>query len=77
MTDAEKAAFKLGYVIACCNIENLHHDACIASDVLSEAGISIAEVRAMNLSEYDTKALRKIRAARSIDPLVRDRKVPT
>ncbi len=55
MTDAEKAAFKLGYVITCCNIENLHNVACIASDVLSEAGISIrlSGDRAVSASSID------------------------
>ncbi|RWR30523.1 hypothetical protein D2T29_12695 [Sinirhodobacter populi] len=70
MTDAEKAAFNHGYLIACCNIENLHKEGPIAADVLAEAGISSAEVKAMNLSEYDARALRSIRKARSVDPIV-------
>lgn len=69
MTEAEERAFNAGYVIACCNIYNLHGDACMASDVLIEAGITKSQVAAMDLSEYDTRALKEIRKARSEDPL--------
>lgn len=74
MTDAENAAFNRGYLIACCNLANLHNEPCIASDVLLQAGISAAELGAMGLTEYDMKALREIRKARQTDPIVRRRK---
>lgn len=69
MTDAEKRAFNRGYLIACCNVANLHDEPCIASDVLAEAGISKREVKAMDLAEYDSAALREIRKSRTQDPL--------
>jgi hypothetical protein len=69
VTDAERAAFNRGYLIACCNLANLHNEPCIASDVLLEAGISAAEVKAMDLTEYDMRALREIRKARTTDPI--------
>lgn len=69
MTEAEEAAWKNGYLIACCNLANMHGTPCIASDVLAEAGISPAEVKAMDLSDYDKRALREIRRARREDPL--------
>lgn len=63
--DARKQAFAHGYLLACCNIMNLHGDSVIAFDVLAEAGISEDEATAMDLCEYDEKALAKIRAERS------------
>lgn len=55
-----KRQFNVGYILACCNLTNLHDEPCMSFDVLEQLGISRAEVKAMNLSEYDTKALRKI-----------------
>lgn len=70
MTEAEALAFNQGYLTACCNIFNLHGEDCVAADVLAEAGISQAEVTAhYDLTDYDQKALDKIRKARSDDPL--------
>ncbi|WP_415279263.1 hypothetical protein [Brucella sp. BZ] len=66
--DAEKSAFEHGYVLACCNIINLHDEPTIAHDTLSELGVTRAAVKAMNLSEYDLKALRKIERDRSRSP---------
>lgn len=57
---AEKIAFEHGYVLACCNIVNLHDEPTIAHDTLSELGVTRQAVKAMNLSEFDMKALRKI-----------------
>lgn len=65
---AEKTAFEHGYVLACCNIVNLHDEPTIAHDTLSELGITRSEIKAMNLSEYDLKALRKIERDRSRSP---------
>jgi len=69
MTNAEKAAFNNGYLLACCNLANMHDRPCLAADVLAEAGITEADVKAMDLSEYDAGALEKIRNARRDDPL--------
>lgn len=69
MTDAEEAAFKVGYLIVCCNLVNLHDEPFLAADVLYEAGITEADVKAMDLTEYDLRALREIRKARRDDPL--------
>ncbi|MBM6396160.1 hypothetical protein JQC79_10405 [Ochrobactrum anthropi] len=66
--DAEKSAFEHGYVMACCNIVNLHDEPTIAHDTLSELGVTLAAVKAMDLSEYDLKALRKIERDRSRSP---------
>lgn len=64
--DAErvKAAFNLGYVIACCNVTNLHDEPGIAHDALRELGVTKAEVKKMGLCDYDAKALREIERAR-------------
>jgi hypothetical protein len=69
MTDAEKLAFNTGYLIACCNLVNMHDRPCLASDVLAEAGITEADVQAMGLTEYDQRALEKIRKGRAANPL--------
>jgi len=73
--DAEALAFKAGYLIACCNIAHLHDEPGIACDVLAEAGITQADVKAMDLCEYDIKALTEIRRQRSDDPISRRRSV--
>lgn len=62
-------AFLHGYLIACCNLQNLHDAPGMAADVLAEASITRADVRAMGLSEYDAKALREIRKGRGEDPI--------
>lgn len=64
--DAErvKAAFNHGYVIACCNVANLHDEPGIAHDALRELGVTKAEVKRMGLCDYDAKALREIECAR-------------
>lgn len=63
------AEFKGGYLLACCNLVHLHDRPCLASDVLGEAGITEADVAAMDLTDFDAKALSEIRAARQTDPL--------
>jgi hypothetical protein len=69
VTEAEEAAWKNGYLIACCNLANMHDRPSLAADVLAEAGITEAEAEAMGLSEYDARALAEIRKARPLDPL--------
>lgn len=69
MTKEERAAWQNGYLIACCNLANMHDRPCLASDVLAEGGITKSEVEQMDLSEYDRRALDKIRKARSKDPI--------
>lgn len=74
--DAEALAFKAGYLIACCNIAHLHDEPGIACDVLAEAGITQADVKAMELCDYDARALKEIRKQRPErgDPISRRRK---
>lgn len=62
--EAARAAFNHGYVLACCNIANLHDQPEIAFDILRELGVTRAQVRAMNLCDYDRQALRHIERAR-------------
>lgn len=57
---AEHAGFNAGYAMACANICNLHDKPDIAGDVLSESGITLAQVRALDLTEYDMKPLRAL-----------------
>jgi hypothetical protein len=64
----KRDAFNHGYVIACCNISNLHNDEVIAHDVLANLGVAKHEVVAMDLSEYDLTALKKIEKCRSQSP---------
>lgn len=71
LASRKRENFNAGYLIACCNIANMHNEECIASDVLSQAGITEAEVKALDLSEYDANALVEIRKARSEDPILK------
>lgn len=75
MTEAESLAFKTGYLLACCNLTNLHDQPTIAADVLGEAGITTADLRAMDLSDYDKAALREIRKSvgKKNDPITKTR----
>lgn len=71
---AEKIAFEHGYVLACCNIVNLHDEPTIAHCTLSELGVTRAAVKEMNLSEYDLKALRKIEGGCSGSPYAKTKR---
>ncbi len=53
--------FNRGYLIACCDMMNLHGDSRIASDTLAQAGITQSDVKKMDLTEYDAAALADIR----------------
>mgnify|MGYP006945864989 CR=1 FL=1 len=64
MTDAEKKAFDQGYVIACCNIVNLHNDDCVAADVFIEGSATMKDALSWGLTEYDLRALKQMREAR-------------
>ena len=67
--------FNRGYLIACCNLANLHGVPSMASDVLMEAGINAAVVKRMDLSHYDAAALKEIRTAGPDDPISRKKSV--
>jgi hypothetical protein len=73
MTKAEDLAFKTGYLLACCNLVNLHDEPGLACDVLAEAGIKQADVKEMDLCDFDAKALKIIRKERPTlgDPISR------
>ena len=60
MTEAEKRAFNTGYTIAVANLMNLHNEEVAAIDTMQQAGITWADVTAMNLTEYDMAPLRQI-----------------
>lgn len=69
--------FDRGYVIACCNLENLHGESDLAWDVLAELGVSRADIRRMDLCEYDMRALKRIeKNGRSGSPYADGRKRP-
>lgn len=61
--------FNIGYVIACCNIQNLHDEPTIAWDALAELGIKQSAIDAMELSEYDSAAMSEILASRGDETL--------
>lgn len=62
--EVRKAAFSHGYVLACCNLVNLHDRPEIAFDILRELGVSKADIEAMDLCDYDLGALKEIEQAR-------------
>lgn len=68
---SKRENFNAGYLLACCNIVNLHNEEGIAADILNELGITEDEVKALDLAEYDAKALAVIREARSADPILK------
>lgn len=57
---AERGGFNAGYAMACANIVNLHGEDTIAEDVLAESGITLAEIKALDLTDYDMKPLRAL-----------------
>ncbi|WP_025828343.1 hypothetical protein [Acetobacter okinawensis] len=71
LASRKRENFNAGYLIACCNIVNMHNEEGIASDILAQAGITEAEVKALDLSEYDANALTEIRKASSEDPILK------
>ncbi|MFG1302660.1 hypothetical protein V5F34_00775 [Xanthobacter autotrophicus] len=60
--------FNTGYVIACANLVHLHDEPSMAADMMSQLGISWADVLRMGLSDYDMDVLRKIREEKPIHP---------
>lgn len=63
----KREAFNRGYLIACCNISHLHNEEGIAADVLTEGDLTESDLS--DLTEYDAKALSKIRSERNFDPI--------
>ncbi|WP_312529623.1 hypothetical protein [Paracoccus sp. (in: a-proteobacteria)] len=61
---AEEREFNRGYLIACCNLTNLHDMPEVGFDVLRELGLRKAQVDGFGLSEYDAEALRNIEKGR-------------
>lgn len=57
---AEHKGFTAGYAMACANIVNLHGEDTIAENILAESGITLAEVKALGLTDYDMKPLRAL-----------------
>ena len=65
MTQKEKdLEFARGYVIACCNLVNLHDQPGMAHDVLLELGLKKDELQAMDLTDYDMAAFKEAEADR-------------
>ena len=58
-----------GYVIACCELVNMHDMPEVAADLLMDMGITESEIKMMGLDEVDLDHLREIRAARGRDPI--------
>ncbi|MFT8886530.1 MAG: hypothetical protein ABF946_10050 [Acetobacter papayae] len=73
LASSKRASFNAGYLIACCNVYNMHNEEGIASDILAQAGITEAEIEAVDLSEYDAAALTEIRKASGEDPILKGR----
>jgi hypothetical protein len=53
-------AFKFGYTLACCTLVHMHDQPGMAKDVLKDIGLTRADTKAMNLTDFDAKLLRKI-----------------
>ncbi len=49
--------FERGYVIACCNLINMHGADTHSVDLFSALGITKAKIKRMNLTDYDMSAL--------------------
>lgn len=60
MTDAEKDAWKSGYLVAVSIMLHQHDCPVTAEDALRESGITLAECKRLKLDEYDMKVLRPI-----------------
>lgn len=52
--------FNHGYLIAVANSLNLHNDDVIASDVMSQETISMKEIEALGLADYDLDVLKEL-----------------
>lgn len=58
---ADLDEFQRGYLIATANIANLHNETVIAADVAAELGVTWAQIKAADFTDYDLLALKKIR----------------
>jgi hypothetical protein len=70
LEDENARQFTAGYVLACCNMQHMHGAEDIAADVLGELRLTTTDLGALDLSEYDAKALSIIRRARNDDPIL-------
>jgi hypothetical protein len=71
LSRSKRQNFNAGYLIACCNLFNMHNEEGMAADILAEATITEEDVKALGLSEYDAAALVEIRKARNEDPILK------
>jgi hypothetical protein len=71
LAESRKKNFNAGYLIACCNLFNMHNEEGMAADILAEATITEEEVKALGLSEYDAAALVEIRKSAKDDPILK------
>ena len=60
IADARYKAFNHGYLIAVANLINLHGDSVVANDVMSQETITMGEIQALDLNDYDLAVLRKL-----------------
>ena len=56
--------FDVGYVLACCNVTNLHGLPDVAADILAEGMAEMDDIKNWGLSEYDMNALTAMQEAR-------------
>ena len=68
-SDSDTLEFKRGYMLACCNLVNMHDEPTIGAEVLAAADITKADVKAMDLTDYDATALREMRKYGRFDPI--------
>lgn len=60
LEEAKRTNFNIGYTLAVANLINLHDTPSVAADVMAQTDITLKEITAMGLSDYDLKPLRKM-----------------
>lgn len=75
--DQFKAEFKRGYILACCNLINMHGTNTETIDLFQQLGITQDEIAAMDLSEYDLSALTDLETAYGLEKMYGTPAAPT
>lgn len=75
---ARSEEYTRGYVVACGLLVALHDQPGMAADVIAQEGITWAQVKALDLSDYDMESLLQIRKERrsGLDDARRHRRDP-
>lgn len=64
--EQKETEFNRGYILACCNIQNILDQPGVGWEAINQLNISQTEIDKLDLSERDQKILEKIRLSKGV-----------